>query len=413
MRSHITAAAVAILLGPAVALAGGYAVPNTNARDLGMGNSDIADQNGPEAAFANGASLAGQEGLGISASGALIDLSVDWTNPLGTVGQSAQTSVIPKAAFPPSLNVSYGFKLADMELAAGVAFAVPFGGLIYWPTTWPGNANVIHVDRRVYSTDLVGAIQPIPQIKLSLGGTIYTATEKLEQGLDFGTSEGDVQLATSGSGLGWNISAEATPIKDVPFRIAIQYRHQAVLNLSGDAHFEGVPPTFQTQGLIDASVAHTLVLPNILNGGISYDVMPGLTVNAAVTFTRFVVYQEDAFIGSKGLTVIVPREYHNEMTYRIGAEYKLPFLSDLSVRMGLVRDVSPQPTDTIDPSLPDSSVWAWSVGATYQITPAFSVTAGNEFAWFDQVTTTGTTAFPATYNATAEIASIGLTYRMK
>jgi len=410
MRSLIFAAA---LLLPAASFAAGYAVPNTNARDEGMAGSAVADQTGPEAAYTNGAALAGQEGLGISASGALIDFASTWTNPTGAAGQTASQAMVPKAAFPANLNIAYGMKLFDVPLAVGFAFGVPYGGLVYWPYTWAGNSDVIHVDRRVYSYDLVGAVQPIPQIKLSIGGTVYYATEKLQQGLDFGSSEGDVQLATSGSGLGWNAALEAKPVLAIPFRIGIQYRHQSVLDLSGNAHFEGVPTAFQTQGLIDQSATHKLVLPNELKAGVSYDVLPGLTVNFAVTFWRYIVYRDDTFIGSKGLTVVVPRDYTNAMTYRLGGEYKLPFLTDLTVRTGATRDVSPQPTSTLDASLPESSRWSWSVGATYQIIHQLSVSAAFEHAWFDEVTTTGTTAFPATYDTNANIFALGLTYKMQ
>ncbi len=411
MRSNILAAA-AILL-PAAAFAGGYAVPNTNARDEGMAGSAVANQTGPEAAFSNGAALAGQDGLGISASGALIDFGSTWTNLSGSTGQGASQDMIAKVATPVNLNIAYGLKLADMPMAVGFAMGVPYGGLIYWPYTWAGSANVIHVDRRVYSYDLVGAVQPIKQVKVSLGGTIYYATENLQQGLNFGTSEGNVFLGTSGTGLGWNISGEFTPVESLPLRIGVQYRHQSVLNLSGNAHFEGVPTAFQTQGLIDQSAKHTLVLPNELKAGVSYDVMPGLTVNAAVTFWRFIVYANDKFVGSEGLSVTVPRNYTNAMTYRLGGEYKLPFFDALTVRTGALRDVTPQPTTTLDPSLPESSRWAWSVGATYQIIPALSVSAAFEHAWFDQVTTTGTEAFPGTYNTFADVFALGLTYRMK
>jgi long-chain fatty acid transport protein len=412
MRSLYLAIAAVILL-PAAGFAAGYALPNTNARDEGMAGSAVANQTGPEAAFANGAALAGHEGLSMSLSGSLIDFASTWHDPSGSVGANSSASTIPKAAFPVNFNIAYGFKLGDMPVAAGFAFAVPYGGLIYWPTTWPGNANVIHVDRRIYDLELVAAVQPIPQIKFSLGGGVFFGTEKLEQGLDFGTNDGDVQLGTAGHGLTWTIATEITPIKEIPFRIGIQYKHQSVIDFTGNAHFENVPTSFQTQGLFDTTVDHKLTVPNTLNAGLSYDVMPGLTVNAALTFWRFIVYRDDVFTGGNGLVVKVPRDYKNSVTYRLGAEYKLPFFDALTVRTGLVRDVSPQPTYTLDPSLPESSRWAWSVGASYQIIPQLSVTLANEYAWFDETTSTGTNSFPGTYDTHAEIFCLGLTYKMK
>src|ERR1700722_11113175 len=112
MRTNLVAALAAItLLGSASAFANGYAVPNTNPRDLGLSGAAVANQTGPEAALANGSALAGQDGLGISVAGTLIDFNATWTDPLGTVGQQATSQMIPKAAFPPNLNVAYGFNV--------------------------------------------------------------------------------------------------------------------------------------------------------------------------------------------------------------------------------------------------------------------------------------------------------------
>ena len=71
-----TIALLAALL-PAAALAGGYAVPNTNARDLAMCGSVIAGQRDAMAAYVNPAALAGLEGLSVVANGSLIDF--DWS----------------------------------------------------------------------------------------------------------------------------------------------------------------------------------------------------------------------------------------------------------------------------------------------------------------------------------------------
>lgn len=114
----------ALLLAPAAAFAGGYAIPNENARDLALSQANVASQNGPEAAHANPASLAGMQGLMLSASGQMLYNVTTWSDP--TLGTS---TLRPKANWPPELAASYGNKLPNgTAYGVGIAFLVPGGG---------------------------------------------------------------------------------------------------------------------------------------------------------------------------------------------------------------------------------------------------------------------------------------------
>ena len=413
---RIPIAAAALLLAPAAVFAGGYAVPNTNSRDEGMAGSAVANQNGPEAAFANGAALAGTEGLMISASGTGIWFNSTWT---GTAGNLSSSTNGPPAT-PPNLNVSYGLKPGGMPLAFGLAFAVPGGGQVQWDDAWAGRAAITLVDRRIYSLDIVGAIQPIEMLKLSLGGAYFYGTEHLKQKLVFGgIPDGTAELGTSGGQWSFTAAAELKPLKDVPFKIGLQYKHKADMKLSGSAHFSGVPASLQPAppiggALIDQSATHNLTFPNVLNAGVSYEVIKDLTLQAAVTFMRFIVYKDDYFIGSKSLTIHLPFNYTNAMTYRAGGEYGLPMVPGLKVRLGLLRDVTPQPTSTVSPGLPTGSNWALSMGAGYDITPSLTANLAFEHAWFDGITVDpNSEAFQGSYSTNATLLSVGLVYRMK
>src|SRR5207237_4961210 len=116
---------VAALVVPTAALAGGYAVPNTNARDLAMCGSVVAGQKDAVASYVNPAALAGLDGLSVVVNGTMIDFRSNWTAPDG----SAKVESNLKPAWPPSAFASYGGKLSNgMGWGAGVGFNVPFGG---------------------------------------------------------------------------------------------------------------------------------------------------------------------------------------------------------------------------------------------------------------------------------------------
>ncbi|GAC1536895.1 MAG: hypothetical protein NVS2B9_02820 [Myxococcales bacterium] len=408
MRFLVAAAA---LMMPAAAFAGGYAIPNSNARDLGMAESVVAAQQGPEAVYGNSAALAGQEGFAVTAGVQGIYFRSTWTDTIGAYG-NGRTRTLDKLALPPELFAAYGGKVNGMPYGLGAGFTIPGGGFVFWPSDWPGRTSIINVDRKVYNVIVAGGIQPIEQLKIGLGGVYFRTTEKLTQGLDFGTSQGDIQVATSGGVFSWTASLEAKPVKDAPVTLGMTYRHQAVQDLRGQGHASNVPAPFQAAGLIDQGIGHTLTFPNVLQVGVATTAVNDLLLAAAYQFSRFTVYQQDAFIGDKGVTVTVAREFHNQHVFRLGAEYG-GLLRELKVRAGLVRDLSPQPTETLNPSLPDSSSWAANLGATYAFTRDLSGSIGWEHAFFDQTRTSGANPFPGQYNSRADLVGLSLSVRLQ
>ena len=89
--------------GPTIALAGGWSIPNPDARALALAQAGVANQTGPEAISMNVAGLAGQQGFAVTGSLQLIDNKTSWSDPaLG----SASTDTHP--TFPPLLAASYG-----------------------------------------------------------------------------------------------------------------------------------------------------------------------------------------------------------------------------------------------------------------------------------------------------------------
>ena len=397
----------ALLLAPAAALAGAYAIPNPNARDLGLSQANVAAQNGPEAAHSNPAALAGMEGLALSASGHMIYNITSWSDP--ALGSS---TLRPKANFPPELAASYGHKLPNgMGYGFGLAFLVPGGGSLLWPTNWPGAARIQEVDQKVWLTELSGAFQPHPLVKLGASFLYYRVQETLSQQIYFAGPQALASLGMSGGAATFGLSGEFRAPRDIPLTLGIAYRHQAPMTLEGHAHFDGVPTSFASL-LQDQAASEKLTVPNDFYVGAAYEVIPNLTLMGSWNLERWVVYRSDTFVGDKGLVIDVPRNYHNAWVYRFGAEYAKPrFLPALTLRAGILRSISDQPKDTVSPSLTDGNSWALSVGAGYEFIPRLRVDLAYQFAWFDTVTAAGPDAFPGSYDTHVHLLSLGVTYR--
>ena len=399
--------AAAALLIPAAAFANGYHLPIASPRDLAFGGSGtVAIQNSASAVYANPAALAGLDGLNLSGTLELITLSATWKDP--TAVNPGQVSSTPKAAFPPAAYISYGDRLGGIPVAAGIGFTVAGGGLFYWPTNWPGRAQVVTVDRKTYATDLAIAVQPIEMLKIGIGGTYIRTQEKLQQILPFGDTFGDVQLGTAGGAFTFHVGGELQPLPG--WKIGIDYRHKADQTLKGDAHFGHIPATFGDQ-LRDQGASHDITWPNVLQGGTSYQITPDLLVNVGVLFVRWIVYKEDRFIGDQGLVVTVPHNFKNGFGVSVGGEYLLPMVKGLALRAGFERVQAPANTDTEHPAIPDANSTALTLGVGYAPNPQLDVSLGYKLAILDTITTTGAEVFPGTYNTTAHFLSASVAYR--
>jgi long-chain fatty acid transport protein len=403
MRTLIIAAT---LLVPAAAAAGGYVIPNETPRDLGLSQAAVADETGAEAIFLNTAALAGQEGFDATAAGELLVNRTDWSDP--SLGSA---SLITQANTPPTAAISYGARLGNgMGWGAAVGVGVPAGGSLKWPNGWAGQEAIQSVSQLVFAIGGGAAFQPLPSLKIGASYLRFQAVEELHQSINYLDHYGDAGLAMSGGANSFGLAIEVK-IPTIPLKIGATYSHSADLMLEGDAHFTAVPPAFQTL-LHDQGVTEKLTIPSVLFVGAAYEVMPNLKVMAAYDFERWSTYESDTFVGADGFTVSVPRNYNNAHMFRLAGEWvKLPFLPALTARAGVLRSLSSQPTDTLSPSLTDGNSTALSLGAGYNVTRGLRVDLGYQHAFFDDVTATGSEAFPGTYKTQVDLVSLGINWR--
>jgi long-chain fatty acid transport protein len=400
---------LALLLAPLPSLAGGFFIPSANARDLALSEAAVAAQTGPEASYLNSSALAGHEGFAASASFMGLFNATTWTD--ASLGSNATASIESKPVTPLAASLSYGGVLPHgVGFGLGVSLNVAGGGSLNWPANWPGAKRIEKVKLQLFAVETAVAVQPLPFLKVGLSMVYFRGTEELSQQLGFVNSVGDAQLGLAGAAATFGASAQLDAIV-IPLSVAVNYRHQADVQFRGSAHFTGVPPSFQTL-LQDQSVSAHLPVPNQTTVGLSYVFPMRIQLMAAYTFERWSVYKEDRFVGSLGFTVSVPRHWVDAQVYRLGVEWSDAFVHGLTLRIGGLRSISPQPTDTVSPTLTDGNSTAFSVGVGYQLLRSLRIDVGYQHAFFDAVTATGTEAFPGTYNTLVDLVSLGLSFRM-
>ena len=410
MRTKIILAAAALL--PALALANGYDVPSVTPRDLALVESVTAAQNDAGATYANPAALSKVKGLSLNLSGSILNLATDWSAPsgsnmAGSPGASTKTKPVP----PVALYAAYGFDASGIPVGIGLGMNLPGGGNMYWEDTWAGRGRIITVDRKVYGFYLTGGAEVVQGLRVGGGLVYYYTTEYLKQGIQPSDATYG-ELATKGGAPSFDLSAEWTPpIASTPLTFAVDFKYKAKQMLKGDGNFV-VPDSFlqASPPPVDQNVTHDLTYPSVLNVGLAWRTpVTGLQITGVYTWSGYSVYKDDTFVGDKGTSITVPRNYGNGSTFRFGAEYETT--PKLTLRAGILRDLSGFKTDTYSPTLPDGNTWAGALGAGWKFTPDLSLAAAFFYAKIDEVTSTGSTALPGTYNTNVWIASLGLSWR--
>jgi long-subunit fatty acid transport protein len=402
MRTLIIAATI---LAPAAALAGGYVLPNENPRDLALAQAAVAAQTGAEALFLNTAALAGQEGLDASFGAEMLNNRTDWSDP--TLGSAS----VNQKNFPPTAAISYGAKLDNgMGWGAGIGMGVPAGGSLVWPGGWAGQEFIQSVDQRVFVIGAGAAFQPLPYLKVGVAYLRFQAEEELHQKINYLDHYGDAGLALSGGTNGFAAAVEVK-VPTLPLTFGVNYSHSAELPLSGNVHFTDVPAGFQEM-IHDQAVTEKLTIPNVLFIGAAYEVIPNLKIMAAYDFERWSVYKNDTFEGADGFSVTVDRQYKNAYVLRLGGEWEKPsFAPPLTLRAGVLRSMSDQPSATVSPSLTDGNSTALSIGAGLNVLPGLRFDVGYQHAFFDNVTASGGETLAGTYKTQVDLVSVGLNWR--
>jgi long-chain fatty acid transport protein len=405
MRSPKTLLA-ALLLLPALALANGYDVPNTAARDLAMAGSAVAAQTDAGATYAMPAALSRFQGLNLSLNASVLLLSTKWTDITGGA-YSPGTSETKFSPVPPvAMYGSYGFEKAGRKFGLGFGINVPGGGNVFWKDDWAGRKSIITVDRKIYGAYLSGGYEVIEQLRLGASFIYYYGTEYLKQGV--GSIPGAYgELSTKGGAASFGLSAELKPVPSIPFTLAVDYKHKGTMDLKGDGHFN-VPDPLLT-AVQDQSVAHHLTYPSVLNVGASYRPVPALLLTAGYTRTLYRIYRADTFTGGAGLVIDVPRNYKDGDTFRLGGEWDAT--PRLVVRLGVLRDLSGLDAGVYSPSLPDANTWAVAGGLGFKLNPRWALNGGLFRAFMDKVTApVGGPAIPGDYQSQVWIVSAGVTW---
>jgi long-chain fatty acid transport protein len=218
------------------------------------------------------------------------------------------------------------------------------------------------------------------------------------------------------SAWGWNAGVLFKPSDK--FRIGAAYRAPMDIDFSGDATFTQIPTGYAqfdagVKALLPPNqrIKTTLPTPAVAQIGVATGVVPNWDLEFDVTHTtwsRFKTLSVE-FPLTPQINLNRPQNWNDTYSYRLGANH--PVTPDWDVRLGILYDENPQPTEAVSPLLPDSDRRGLSFGLGYHGGP-WIVDASVFLLHFDSRNTFGkSTDLNGEYSTEANLLSLNLGYR--
>jgi long-chain fatty acid transport protein len=401
--------------------AGGYQINEHGARATGMGGAFAARATDGSAIFFNAAGLGFQKGFNVLVGTTLIFPSTTFTGPSPA---TAETDMVSQVFYPSNLYATYS---VNDELVVGLGVYNPYGLGSEWPNDWVGRRLSVKTDLQTFYINPTVAYKINDDLSVGVGVSYVLANAKINYRVPTysslapptpATVDGTAGLEGDGSGMSFNVGVIYKPMEKLS--VGISYRSLVDIEFTGASSFTNMQAlqSFFPGG--DGSV--TLPMPSSLQAGVAYDVMPELTIEADLQYVGWSAYDQLAItlptgpaapagLGGQPLQKSPApqiKNWEDGMLIRLGGEYKMN--DDLFLRAGYIMDINPQPTDKVEPMLPDADRNDISFGAGYKVTENLTIDASYLLVLFADRTSTYT-VFPGTYKSSAHLISVNFGYQ--
>lgn len=426
-----------------LAFAGGYQLNEHGARATGMGGAFVAQASDPSAIYYNPAGLAFQKGINVMGGGTFIFPATTF-KPADARYSGLEVKQEAQVYFPPNLYGTYAF---NDQLVIGLGVFTPFGLGSQWDKEWIGKRLAVKSEIQTFYFNPTIAYKITDQISIGAGASLVYARVNMTKRVPafsaitpFGpylvpttsASDGTVELDANATEFNYNFGVLYKPIEELS--LGASFRAETKINFSGTAKFTNMQASAPYFPGGDGKA--TLPMPMNIQVGASYDVMPTLTVEGDFQYVKWSSYKELTIDMPVGPTIATPppalggfgtialqgpstkaKNWDDGYLFRFGVEYK--YSRDLTIRGGVVYDITPQPASKMEPMLPDANRIDPSIGLGYKITDQLSVDFVYMAVLFQETksyysepgTTPGSsTPFWGTYSSTAHLVGFDISY---
>ena len=414
--SLIVGGMLALLVGlTTAAFAGGVSFTEQGAAAVGKANAFAGEANDPSAIFYNPAGITQLPGTQLMIGTSIVKLDSVFRS--STSGES--TELQDQFPIVPHFYITHRFKRWDERLSIGLGIYTPFGIVVDWPDNWQGRFDSTLARLRVTVYNPTVAFQATRTLSVAAGLRVVDAAAGFERKFNAGNGESKLRVHDlTAHPVGWDVGL-LYHITDTT-SAGVQFRSELQAKFSGDADFTG-----PAAALFSNTGFHTSIkLPPQLIVGVSTKIIPRWTINADIEWEgwKTVGTLPLSFDGAtqSALNQRGQRLWTNSYVYRIGAEYAAT--DRIALRGGFFYDETPIPDNTFDANIPNSNLYAFTVGLGYKW-KSTTLDVGYVYGFYEKRATdassidpnmTGGTGGPpvfGSFNTTAQVLTISVTQR--
>ena len=408
IRSFRASALALAVLGALVAGqagASGFQLREQSVKNLGKSNAGSLVGKDASNVSLNPAAMTNLDKNTFQADITVIDLTAEFTGsgrvlgspaaPLsgGNGGDPGDPTVVPNMAAVFPLHGA----LEGMTIGASVG--APFGLKTEYEPGWVGRYRALTSDVKVVDLTLSVAFKATDGVSIGAGLIYERADVTLSKAIDFGTAicaasnpancfnpsypfkpqqlDGTFEVSGDSASLGYVVGAQIAP--NDKLAIGISHRSEIKHDLEGTLDYT-VPGAAATalaaagRTFPDGDGGARLVTPAITTLSIKYGFTDSFRVLADYQSTGWSSLHDVTITRTNG-TIVGSEPFHWEDTdfFSIGAEFDIN--DAFTVRGGIGQDESPTNDTHRTPRLPDNDRMLYSIGATWNLSPALSVDA--------------------------------------
>ena len=418
-RASALALAVIGTLCVGQAAASGFQLREQSVKNLGKANAGSIVGKDASNVSLNPAAMTNLDQATVQADVTVIDLTAEFSGGGNVLGSPAAPLGGGNGGDPgdptvvPNMSIVIPMKGALEGLTLGASVGAPFGLATEYEHGWVGRYRALTSDVKAVDLTLSAAIQPTESLSVGIGLIYERAEATLSKAIDFGTAvcaqaapnpattcfnpawplyglyrpqsaDGLFEVQGASTSIGYVAGLQFRP--NARFALGMSHRSEIKHDLKGSLDFQNVPAILANDARFkDGDGGARLVTPSITTVSASYGVTDSLRLMADYQKTDWSSLRNVTIKRDNGAVVgMEPFDWTDTDFYSIGAEFDLG--EAITLRAGVGKDESPTNDTHRTPRLPDNDRMLYSIGATWNVSPALSVDAAYQRITIDAPT---------------------------
>lgn len=445
---RVSAIALAVIgtLFVGQAAASGFQLREQSVKNLGKSNAGSMVGKDASVVALNPAAMVNLDKNTIQSDLTVIDLSAKFEGGGAILGNPAAKLSGGNGGDPgdptlvPNMAAVFPMHGALEGLTLGASVGAPFGLATEYENGWVGRYRALTSDVKTVDLTLSAAFKLSDGISIGAGFIWERAQAKLSKAIDFGTAicagsgnpmncfnpnypfkpqqmDGSLTIEGSNNSIGYVVGVQVAPTDKLA--LGVSYRSEIKHELEGTLDFAGVPallgadPRFK-----NGPGGARLVTPSITTVSLKYAVADNVRLLADFQSTGWTSLHDVTIKRSSGTTVgSEPFEWSSSNFYSLGAEYDLS--PAFTLRAGIGKDKTPTNDTHRTPRLPDNDRTLYSIGASWNVSESLSLDAGYQYIGIKSplvnlpvdIASANTSSLSGKFTGHADLLGVSMQYR--